>query len=766
MSVYGTISANKVSIQGHGVLGSNVTMFVQNDQFRMNLGNQTLLSVTTDDMANMNDSTVTDSKITFTKPVEFTNPVKFSSPISNSVTITNSLTTNSLTIGSSNILTLNDLQTTLEFNYGVASGDPTSNSMIFWTHAKYTNSMAPVTVQLQIIKQPPGSTNYPVGNIVASHQGGTLDIDLSKYFSSNLGEVPSGGVYYNLTTDVNSDFTVKYDATGLLPYQDYLYRFVDINNPLNYSSIGRTRTLAALGDNTCTSVKLAHGSCMSFSQGYFNVFREIAYRDDIDAVVFLGDWLYEYGDTEDYYRSVRSSYGNQISVNDYRRKYREVKTDPDIRFCMQRHPFIAVWDDHEFANDAYVDGAQNHSAYQGNWYQRKANAIKVYHEWMPIRPQGNTLPPLAIPGYTPKIYRSFQFGNLATLMMLDTRMEGRMEHLPDNLLYFPVNSRASSLGLNLSYSPDTPGYGAYYTGSLSGYFTSIGITNGTSNAAAVSQAVANYYFVNSNTRKIISDTQFNWVRDTAQNSVNNGTSWQVLGNQVLLAEEIFKIQSISTDSWAGYNYQRKAFVNMLTSISSNVIALTGDTHNAFYGKIKNTNNSNLCINEFEGSSVSSIGLWENDLRKYGVANIYDPEDFDATANASICAFSQDLVWMEGVHRGYALTTFTSTNCTNDFVLINTALTQKYAISKASRRVVINKDQPLSGTLSSMIPSPEIDTYRDHQILSWTPLDNLTVDGTLKVDTNMSVCGYKFSLDASSNLIVSYNNSSNVIMYRS
>lgn len=266
------------------------------------------------------------------------------------------------------------------FRHGVASGDPLADRVILWTRVSPEASglLASIRVDWWIAQDPEAK------------------------------RVVAGGFLHALP---ERDFTVKIDAAGLEPGRDYYYGFVvdGIASP-----VGRTKTLA--GDDAAKA-RLAVVSCSNHPHGFFNAYACIAQRDDLDLVVHLGDYLYEYGD---------SGYGDGtalgrlpdppheiVSLEDYRRRHALYKSDPDLQAAHARLPWITVWDDHESANDAWAGGAQNHSAEEGDWNARRLAAIRAYHEWMPIRdlPDG--------------LFRSFRIGGLVDLVMLDTRLHGR-----------------------------------------------------------------------------------------------------------------------------------------------------------------------------------------------------------------------------------------------------------------------------------------------------------------------------------------------------
>lgn len=272
------------------------------------------------------------------------------------------------------------------FYHGVASGDPTDNAVIIWTRVTPDSiNNNPVNVTWRM------ATDTGMTNVVASG---------------------------NTTTDVLKDFTVKVDVIGLNPFTCYYYDF----NALGYNSIrGRTKTAP---QGNIDSLRFAVVSCSNYEHGYFNVYRKITERNDIEAVIHLGDYIYEY-ETGGYTANVSGRdnvpTNEIITLSDYRLRYSHYRLDEDLMRLHQQQPFITIWDDHESANDSYTDGAENHDTItEGSWDSRKSNAKKAYFEWMPMREKG---------AQDSSIYRKFSYGNLFNLYMLDTRLEGRNEQV-------------------------------------------------------------------------------------------------------------------------------------------------------------------------------------------------------------------------------------------------------------------------------------------------------------------------------------------------
>lgn len=275
------------------------------------------------------------------------------------------------------------------FYHGVASGDPRAASVILWTRVT-----------------PADSTKQ------------ALSVDWLIARDTALTNIVDSGT---ATTNPAEDYTVHVEANGLRPATTYYYAF---RYQGEYSLTGRTRTTPT---GKADQLRFAVVSCSNFQAGYFNAYGHIAQRNDLDALIHLGDYIYEYGE---------GGYGNDslvksgsrdlkpdkeiTSLADYRARYSTYRLDSNLIRAHQQHPIIPVWDDHESANDAYTDGAENHDpAEEGPWDKRKSVAKRTYFDWMPVREEQGA------------IYRTISYGNLADLFMLDTRLQGRDRQILD-----------------------------------------------------------------------------------------------------------------------------------------------------------------------------------------------------------------------------------------------------------------------------------------------------------------------------------------------
>jgi alkaline phosphatase D len=271
------------------------------------------------------------------------------------------------------------------FLHGVASGDPLPDGVLLWTRVTPTPEAIP------------GSGLGPDTEV-------SWTVALDKAFTTVVARGST-------TATAASDHTVKADIRGLAPATDYWFRFSAGGTD---SPVARTRTAPAANADV-SSLRFGVVSCANWEAGYFSAYRHLAARNDLDAWLHLGDYIYEYKSGEYGTRGkvVRPhAPANEIlTLSDYRIRHAKYKTDPDLQALHLKAPVVAIWDDHEFADNAWSGGAVNHTeGAEGTWTARQAAAKQAYFEWMPVRP--------AIAGTT---YRRLRFGKLADLSLLDLR---------------------------------------------------------------------------------------------------------------------------------------------------------------------------------------------------------------------------------------------------------------------------------------------------------------------------------------------------------
>ena len=279
------------------------------------------------------------------------------------------------------------------FQHGVASGDPLPEAVLIWTRVTPTPAATP-----------------------GSGKGRPVTVRWEVARDKRFRNVVSSGRF---RTSAARDHTVKLDARGLRPGTEYHYRFTALGQR---SPVGRLRT--APGERaTPRNLRFGVVSCANLEAGFFSAYRGLAARDDLHAVLHLGDYLYEYP-TGDYGLGPDNVVvrphdppTEMVSLEDYRRRHANYKADPDLQALHARYSWIVTWDDHEVTNDQWKAGAENHQPdSEGDYKARRARAHRAYDEWMPVRMDGT-----ARLDDGARLYRRLRFGDLAEVSMLDLR---------------------------------------------------------------------------------------------------------------------------------------------------------------------------------------------------------------------------------------------------------------------------------------------------------------------------------------------------------
>ncbi|MFF8385424.1 alkaline phosphatase D family protein [Streptomyces kanasensis] len=278
------------------------------------------------------------------------------------------------------------------FLHGVASGDPLPDGILLWTRVTPSPDAAP-----------------------GSGKGADTEVRWEVAEDRGFTRITARGA---VTASAATDHTVKVDVRGLRPATPYWFRFAagadDGAGAAVLSPVGRTRTTPGYDDAT-PGVRFGVVSCANWEAGYFAAYRHLAARTDLDAVLHLGDYIYEYG-SGSYPKTDRVLRPHEprhetVTLSDYRLRHATYKTDPDLQALHAAHAVIAIWDDHEFADDTWSDGADNHTpGTEGDWASRMAAAKRAYFEWMPVRTSAEGT-----------VYRRLRYGKLADLHLLDLR---------------------------------------------------------------------------------------------------------------------------------------------------------------------------------------------------------------------------------------------------------------------------------------------------------------------------------------------------------
>jgi len=494
------------------------------------------------------------------------------------------------------------------FGFGVASGDPTATEVLLWTR------VTPIPTAL------PGSG---LGRPTNVH----WEVSANPDFRSVLRRG-------KLRSDPTSDHTIKVVVSDLAPYTRYYYRFRALGQT---SPVGRTQTSPDEA-GVLHALRLAFVSCSNYTGGYFTAYRGLAARDDLDLVLHLGDYVYEYGNAEDRYGPAglaglrdHQPTTEMVSLQDYRLRHALYKSDPDLQVAHRRHPWVVIFDDHEITNDAYDTGAENHeqqddpdTSYtgpgqapgvraEGKFLRRRADAFRAYLEWMPIREPASYQPE---PHTGTQFFRRFRFGDLAELSVVETR-QNRSQQVPTTAGGLP-NPALAATDRQLPEREQL----AWLTGALAG----------------------------------------------------PGPAWHLIGNQTVFTR-VFSVpragvvpgQVFNADQWDGYQAdQRTLLAAMGASGQSDPVVLTGDIHSSWandlptdYDRYRVDRSSSVGV-EFVCPSVTSDGFKEV---LGGSA---------AAAQGATSAFQTANPWiryLEGIGHGFAVIDVTPERVQTDFFFI-------------------------------------------------------------------------------------------------
>jgi alkaline phosphatase D len=502
------------------------------------------------------------------------------------------------------------------FTHGVASGEPSANSFLLWT--RYVGDAA----RIAYFVSKSADMSSPVG-------GGSVPVSPER------------------------DYCVKAEVIGELePDTWYFYQFIAPDG--TKSPVGRTRTLP---EGPSGRFRLAVFSCSNYGFGWFNAYAHAAEANDADLAVHLGDYIYEYGAGT--YPTAGQVHPDRalmpateiVALTDYRLRYATYRADPDLQRLHQVLPMIAVWDDHESANDSWKDGAQNHqSETEGDWATRKAAAKRAYREWMPVSDDP---------------YAAYQVGDLATLFRLDTRLEGREEQF--------------SLEKVLAGKSDPEAIAAALTAFRDGAWAD-------------------------KERQLLGAAQEAWLAKGLAASTRAGTQWQVLVQQVLignlktpvaLAEGLgaglpdFVANRLKAaaraskaglpsnmDAWDGYPAARERVFKAALNADANLVVLAGDTHNGWAFELAQ-DGAKVGV-ELGVCSVSSPGF-ESYL------SMVKPD----TLAAAMVAENPQLQWADTAQRGYMVVELTPARAVTEY-RFSSGVKQRSAKLAGTKRITTEK----------------------------------------------------------------------------
>ena len=477
------------------------------------------------------------------------------------------------------------------FRHGVASGDPLGTAVVLWTR------VTPVE-----------------GAVPGSGRGGPVDVTWEVAGDAGFSRILERGV---VRTDASRDHTVKVDVRGLAPYTRYHYRFRALGAS---SPVGRTQTAA--DDGRLHALRLAFVSCSNWTGGYFQPYQYVSLRDDLDLVVHLGDYLYEYGNGGDRY-GPESLAGRRdhvpgvemTTLQQYRARHGQYKTDPSLQSAHAAHPWVVVFDDHEVTNDSYEAGAENHTpGAEGEWEARRRQAYRAYLEWMPLR-----LPDQGVPHQGTRFWRRFSFGPLADLSVIETRQN---------------RSRQAESGSDSETIGDPD-------------------------------------------RVLVEREQMAWL---TKGIASTSARWHLLANQVvftrvqiqpglpgqeLLGPLGFGTPVFNPDQWDGYQDDQREVTAAMERSASDTVVLTGDIHSSWANEIpvdpgtyRATGDSAAV--EFVCPSVTSDGFRE----------VLGSEAAAEATTTALQVSNPNIKYLNGIGHGYAVLDVTPTRVQTDFWFIS------------------------------------------------------------------------------------------------
>ena len=561
------------------------------------------------------------------------------------------------------------------FEHGVASGDPLGTRLILWTRIT-TDSAGPVPVRWEVAE----------------------GADFARPVASGVVQATPG-----------RDFTVKADVGGLKPGREYHYRFVAGSRTGGGTSpVGRARTLP---EGPTSDVVFAVVTCALFPNGYFNAYDQIAGLERVDAVIELGDYIYEYGGPHSYGDDNGAKLDRRhepardcVSLADYRTRHAQYKRDPDLQAAHARCAWICVWDDHEVANDSWAGGAENHEdRTEGDWRTREQAAIQAYYEWMPIREPAAGRPFEAI-------NRSFQFGDLASLIMVETRLLARSYQLefdrPGDIPQIVYERLPSGARRPLT---DPAEIAAAKAALEAGGDAAAGYIRGP-DVAAVQAYIANP------ARQMLGPSQEAWLAAEMKSSVAAGRPWQVLGNEVVMARtlnpDVIKFFGAARldqllgmlpegqrayarrladnfsfpapwdlDGWNGYPAARERLYDALKGApGANPIALAGDSHAFWVNELADAAGTRVAV-EFGTSAVSSPTI--GDHIPFQMGRVFEAQN-------------PEVKFCDQVNRGYIKLTLTHAEARAELISVPIATKPYQATTLGTWRVAATRGPGIAG----------------------------------------------------------------------
>jgi alkaline phosphatase D len=513
------------------------------------------------------------------------------------------------------------------FAHGVASGDPDQSSVVIWTRISALTT--PVKVDWFV------ATDATFKHVVCS------------------------GIF---NTDIHRDHTVKIVADDLEPGESYFYKFVVEGS---ISPTGQTQTLPV---GHVEQLVVAVTTCSNYPFGYFNAYDAIAKDTSIDLVVHLGDYIYEYG-VEGFGGEMGKRIGREhhpahetLSLDDYRKRHAQYKTDQGSLAMHARHPLIVIWDDHETANNPWMAGAKNHQLNEGSWEARRLASLQAYYEWMPVRD------PVQVSDRA-KYWRHYKFGDLASLITLESRHTGRSKQISYNQYLPNIQSKKQ--------------------------------------AKAFSQNV-----INAPDREMLSKEMQRFLKEEFNESVSAGRRWRIMGNQSVIAKSIApnlddpilnnlrdklsleKQQKLverthlgkyslpsDLDTWSGYPAARERFYQIAKDANvQDLLVISGDSHSFWQNKLFDDSGQSMGV-ELGATGVTSP---RSIMESLGGEVM---QRFDALNTAN----NEEIIWSDGRHLGFIRLQVNHQGARGEYVTLSNVRSRTYDTQVLRTVDITNQD---------------------------------------------------------------------------
>jgi len=477
------------------------------------------------------------------------------------------------------------------FTHNVASGEPGPDSVLLWT--RYVNAT-----------------------------GGASKVRVEISESQDFIKIAGGG---EMVTGPWRDHTVKITVDNLAPGKWHWFRFIAPDGSV--SPVGRTKTLPV---GKAAKFNIAIFSCSNLGFGEFNAYGHAAARDDIDLVLHMGDYIYEYGrggyDGGAKFAARIFPADEILTLADYRLRYSSYRSDKQLQALHANFPMIVNTDDHETANDSWEGGAQNHSVDEGDWNSRRNAAMQVWREWLPV-------------GEHP--WKEYAIGDLATYYRTDTRTVARTKPYAYGELL-----RAGDPAKALSEYRD----GAWRDPSM----TMLGSEQEAWLSRAIGRNRSTWAVLGSGTNMGYNYTPENamdWVPEVAPERAKNYVRQGIAATKAGLPYNL--------DNWGGYPAARARLLAAAQRADANLVVVTGDSHNGWaYDLPEGGKPAGV---EFGGHSVSSPGF-------ESAIPFTDPAD---VARSLLNGSKQELRWVDTSNRGYMHLSLTPQAATNEWVFMQT-----------------------------------------------------------------------------------------------